>query len=156
MGIIICFHVISLCVISEGYYPCKHYLCEEYACEHCFYIPWLIITSQYTMMLQGLCVMFLWMMHHMTSQCILNRHCLDPHWPICLPIHFKKNNRLLTPESKINCPHLTENSITSSISCVLGVELIEWMDEWMNEWIYEWINEYINESMTKWIVYSTT
>ncbi len=42
--IMACFHVISISLISGGDHPCAHY----------FYVPWLIMTSQWVMMLLGM------------------------------------------------------------------------------------------------------
>ncbi len=39
-----CFHVISISLISSGDHPCAHY----------FYVPWLIMTSQWVMTFLGM------------------------------------------------------------------------------------------------------
>ncbi len=70
-----CFHVISISLISGRDHHCAHYL-------HYFYVPWLIMASQWVMMLLGMphCgiqwVMTLLGTSIVTSQWIMTLHCV--------------------------------------------------------------------------------
>ncbi len=46
-----CFYVIYISLISDEDYPCAHYFLWRLPCVHYFYVPWLIMTSQWVMKL---------------------------------------------------------------------------------------------------------
>ncbi len=48
---IACFHVISISLISSGDHVMLTTFCGYYPCVHYFYVPWLIMTSQWVMTL---------------------------------------------------------------------------------------------------------
>ncbi len=46
-----CFHVIYISIISSGNHVVLTTFCGDYPCVHYFYVPWLVMTSQWVMML---------------------------------------------------------------------------------------------------------
>ncbi len=72
MRTVACFDVIAL--ISAGDYSVHTTFCGDYPCEHYFYVPWLIMTSQWVItLLETLIVTLQWVMTLLETSIVMSQ-----------------------------------------------------------------------------------